>query len=329
MSKHRLLEVVLHVVNRSMHGSYSSQLSFFHDGVFKAIHSYIASNLFTMDPVNSEEYDLVSTCRNHALACMTCFINRGSEFGVNIPLAEWATRPFFSNINKIIVRVFGYYFSDIGCYGSQFRVMSFLLGQGFSGGIVDAYDTFQEEGVLKHIVRRSELQLWLIEGLQNYIIGISEAANKTGTCPDIQSEGFLQSHIEDLHQARVIRGICASIVQSDTPPHPILSSLASIAPDHPEWPEILAILHSPNAKYSIKNYEFRLINPGCDEESLKRDLKETVHILAECLVVAKDRKNEMHQSSSRSLEAHRASRWRKWKKKLRDLNMDVELGGIE
>ncbi|KAK0442501.1 uncharacterized protein EV420DRAFT_1649666 [Desarmillaria tabescens] len=327
--KHRLLEVALHVVIRGMSCSDNSQFSFFHDGVLNAVHSYIASGLFAMDPVNTEENTLVWTCRNHALACMTLFINRGSEFGVDVQVSEWGTRSFFYNIIRLIVQVFGRYFSDIGCHGSQFQVMGFLLGQGFAGGIVDAYDTFQEEGVLRHIVRRSELQLWLTEGLKEYIIGISEATRRTGNYPDLQSENFLQSHIEDLHNPLVVRGICASIVQSNTTPHSILSSLASIAPDHPEWPKILATLHSPDAKYSVEKYEFTLINPGCDEESLKKGLREATQVLTDCLVAANNEFNQQSTNSSPHIgppEARRESPWRKWKKRIGVLNTDIEVG---
>ncbi|SJL18847.1 uncharacterized protein ARMOST_22449 [Armillaria ostoyae] len=346
--KHRLLEIVLHAIIRSMNGSVNSRFQFFHHGVCNAVHSYIASNLFTLDPVDTEEKCLVWTCRDYALACMTLFVDQGPEFGVDAQVSEWGTRPFFYNIISIIVRAFDHHFSDIGGHASQFQVMGFLLGQGFAGGIIDAYDIFQEEGVLGQIVRRSELQLWLIEGLMEYIIGISEAAKRMGEYPDLQSEDFLQSHIEDLHNPCIIRGICASIVQSNIPPHSILSPLASMAPDHPEWRKILAILLSPkglpelrpgtqgspllspDAKYSVNKYEFRLINPGRDEASMKKDLKEAVNILNEYVMAARNEFNQPSTSSTSSPhiepKAPRESRWRKWKKKLGNLHTDIEAG---
>ncbi|KAK0231623.1 hypothetical protein IW262DRAFT_1345453 [Armillaria fumosa] len=164
-----------------------------------------------------------------------------------------------------------------------------------------------------------------------YIIGISEAAKRTGEYPDLQSEDFLQSHIEDLLNPRVIRGICASIVQSNvTPPQSILLPLASIAPDHPEWPKILTTLHSPDAKYSADKYEFRLINPGRDEANMKKDLKEAVNILTLYVTAAKNEFNQSSTSSSPHIEhkAPRESRWRKWKKKLGNLHTDVEAGVV-
>ncbi len=302
--KHRLLEITLRVIIRGMNGSAHSQFSFFHYGVCNAVHSYIASNLFAMDPVDTEENSLVWTCRNHALACMTLFVDRGSKFGVDAQVSEWGTRPFFYNIISIIVRAFGHYYSDILGHASQFQVMGFLLGHGFAGGIIDAYDIFQEEGVLGQIARRSELQQWLIEGLMEYIIGISEAAKRTGEYPDLQAEDFLQSHISDLHHPRVIRGICASIVQSNIPPHSILSPLASIAPDHPEWPRILEILHSPDAKYSADKYEFRLVDLRRGEASMKKELREAVNILTEYVMAARNEFNqvsEWHKSDGLSV----------------------------
>ncbi|SJL18070.1 uncharacterized protein ARMOST_21642 [Armillaria ostoyae] len=325
--KHRLLEITLHVIIRGMSGSVNSQFSFFHHGVCNAVHLYIASNLFIMDPVDMEN-SLVWTCHNHALACMALFVNRGPEFGIDIQVSEWGTRPFFYNIISIIVRAFGHDFSDIGGHASQFQAMGFLLGQGFAGGITDVYDIFQEEGVLGQIVWRSELQLWLIEGLMEYIIGISEATKRMGEYPDLQSEDFLQSHIEDLHNPHVICGICASIVQSNIPPCSILSPLASIAPDHPEWQKILAILLSPDAKYSANKYEFRLINPGRDEASMKKDLREAINILDEYVVAARNEFNQPSSSSRPHIEpkAPCESRWRKWKKKLGNLHADIEAG---
>ncbi len=78
----------------------------------------------------------------------------------------------------------------------------------FIGSRIDAYDILHEQGVLGQMVRRSELRLWLIEGLMEYIIGISEATKRMGEYPDLQSEDFLQSHIEDLHHPCVSWYLC-------------------------------------------------------------------------------------------------------------------------
>ncbi|KAK0492710.1 hypothetical protein EDD18DRAFT_1409195 [Armillaria luteobubalina] len=135
-----------------------------------------------------------------------------------------------------------------------------------------------------------------------------------------------ESHIKDLHNLGIIRGICVSIVQSSFLPQSILLPLASIAPDHPEWPKILTTLHSPDAKYSADKYKFTLIDPGHSEISMKKDLKEVVNILTEYVMEAKNEFNQASRSSSPHIEpkALCESCWSKWRQKLENPHTDVE-----
>ncbi len=91
----------------------------------------------------------------------------------------------------------------------------------------------------------------------------------------------------------------------------MLSSFASIAPDHTQWSQILETLDSPSHKYSIDKYtsssyhqvtNIPLTNTHPAHTThenngklFKKDLKKTVTILAECLEGERDRKKP-HQS---------------------------------
>ncbi|KAK0442517.1 uncharacterized protein EV420DRAFT_1578408 [Desarmillaria tabescens] len=308
ISKYRLLEVVLQAVKRDLHDPDNSPSPFLHDGPCKVIVSFITSNLFTGDfgihpsGIRFEVTRLIWTCYDHALSCMISVLNREPALGISVPLAEWDTKAFFSSIIGIVLQDFnsddldrfpsGYQLHYGQGYASPFRAVDFLLGQGFSGGIADAYDAFLEQGVLMHITQKRQLQLWLIEGLQRYITGISEATKKTGKYRDIQSESFLQRHIDNLHQSIVIHGICASIARNRIQSRSILSSLASIAPNHQNWPEIIDTLNpetydrTPSESDGLK-----------DEICYKKELKETVCILAKCLEAERDGKSGVNWPS--------------------------------
>ncbi len=71
----------------------------------------------------------------------------------------------------------------------------------------------------------------------------------------------------------------------------MLSSLASIAPYYDEWFNILEILNSPDHEYSVQCYTLHPADNGTqdDVKRWKRDMKEIVHVLAECLEEEKGR----------------------------------------
>ncbi|KAK0437662.1 hypothetical protein EV421DRAFT_1827513 [Armillaria borealis] len=144
---------------------------------------------------------------------------------------------------------------------------------------------------------REYLHPKVLEGFWGYLTGLSEAMKKTGNqSPD--PETFPGWHIQDLHRAVVIRCICASIVHSGTQPRPILSFLASIVPHHPEWSRILDTLNSPDDKYSIEKYNFHWYPSPDDKECLKKDMKDVVRILDECLKAARGSNNDINQVCS-------------------------------
>ncbi|PBK79685.1 hypothetical protein ARMGADRAFT_1092866 [Armillaria gallica] len=133
------------------------------------------------------------------------------------------------------------------CVVSMIDIVGLLLGQAFKWGIPRAYEAFQEKDSLRYLTDNISLHPELIKLLCIYITGVSKAV----TLPNIQSDGFLHWHIQDLHQATVICCICASITPSNTERGHILSSVVSINPHHSEWDGILEILKSPADKNSI------------------------------------------------------------------------------
>ncbi|KAK0432064.1 hypothetical protein EV421DRAFT_1924779 [Armillaria borealis] len=248
--------------------------------------------------------------------------------------AELAMKPLFLNILRVIhdervadappppsVQVI----LDPPRVDSIIGVVGWLLGQAFKRGIPGVYEAFRENGSLGYIANKSSLHLEFIEGLRGYITGLSGA--KTRKLPDIQ-EDLLDWHIEDLHQAPVIRCICASIAPSITPPCPILSSLTSIAPHNDKWPNILQTLKLLDDEYSVQCYTLHPTDNGTpnDMKRWKKDMKEIVRILAECLEEAKGSNNDINQPSTSSnnltggLETDHESGWRPYP------NTDIELG---
>ncbi len=303
ISKYRLLIVALYAISRDLHDPDNPPLLLCHRGVFEAILSYITSDLFigtsTRSQNGSEYGTLVWTCRAHALASIAWFIERGSDFGVIVPLTEWATRPLFSNLLRVMAQSDEYYQYNTQRqvphqrFGSLFGVISFLLSQGLSGGISHAYETFRQERSLEYIAQRSSLHIWFIEGLQGYITLLSEATDQsvTGNNTSIEPE-TLQSHIEDLHQVPIILAVCMSIALNGVPRRPILSALASIAPDHPEWNTLLDIVdwHVDDDAFLESYYsDSREVIPPGDAKRLKKFLKEIVDVLTDCVGTAKDR----------------------------------------
>ncbi|KAK0184774.1 hypothetical protein F5146DRAFT_1144894 [Armillaria mellea] len=254
LSKYRLLVIALVVISRELHDPLKVKSSlFWHRGVFKVISAYITSNLFIgactssqnhseSDHVlkSSEYITILWTCHAHALLCMASFIERGTEFKVVVPLQEWAMWPIFSNILRVMAQSDDYYNHNLPAqplphqqFRSLFDIISFLLGQGFSGRSFQAYDTFQQEQALQCIVQQSALHRCIIGGLQGYITFLADATKQVGNPNSIMSEEELQSHIESLHDPSVILAICISIaLNCMTQRHPILSALASIAPNY-------------------------------------------------------------------------------------------------
>ncbi|KAK0226805.1 hypothetical protein EDD85DRAFT_795126 [Armillaria nabsnona] len=257
-----------------------------------------------VDPNNleySEFKDHFWTGSTYALACMASLMGGGPEYCVIEPNAEWVMKPLFLNILQAMhhERVadvpsqtpFPVYPDLPQHIDSAISAVGILLDQAFKQGIPSAYEAFQEKGSLHYIAEKSRLHLGLIEGLRAYITGLSDA--KAGKFPDIQSDEFPDRHIHDLHEAPVICCICASITYSGYPPRPILSSLASIDPNHSQWTEILDTLNSPDHEYSVNNYSFDPIKAisSDDQKHLKKRMKKTLHILDECLKAERARRN--------------------------------------
>ncbi|KAK0201297.1 hypothetical protein DFS33DRAFT_1124136 [Desarmillaria ectypa] len=104
-------------------------------------------------------------------------------------------------------------------------------------------------------------------------------------------------HIEDLHQPPVILAICMSIALNGIPRRPILSALASIAPDHREWNTLLDIVdwHIDDDAFLESYYsDSREVIPAGDTKRLKKNLKEVVDVLTDCVEIAKDRNSGIY-----------------------------------
>lgn len=310
--KRQLLRIAVHALNRVIHPPASSPWMFDLE-VFKAISSYIASDLFSYwdfpeYPDHSEDGCSVV----YALVCLASLMQQEPHFNECLTPEEWATRSLFSNILKILQ------FSEGGksqivlsplsaiefspflrnhCHDTELLVI-YILGQALSRGLLQVFEAFREKSSLSYIADREYLHHKAIEGLKGYITGLSEATKKTGS-QIVDPETFPGWHIEDLHRAVVIRCITASIICSDTPPHLILSNLASIAPNHPEWSNILETLNSPEDDLSIEKYNFHWQPSSDDKECLKKQMKHVVEILAECLEVERLRKNGINQVRER------------------------------
>ncbi len=297
--RNQLLRIVVHALNKSVHPPAMSPWKFDPD-VFKAIASYVASDLFTYSNFRDLECSIV-----HALVCMASLMHREPHFDLLVPPEEWATKSLFLNILNIQQQSYHEKFPTYSSavklspflqkhFGNMEHLGIFLFGQAFSKGILEAYDVFREQGGLMRTADREYLHPKVLEGFRGYLIGLSEAMKKTGG-QSLDPETFPGWHIHDLHRAVVIRCICASIVRSGIAPRPILSFVVSIYPHHPEWSKILDTLNSPDDKYSIEKYNFHWYPSPDDKERSKRDMKEVVRILDECLKAATGLKNDINQ----------------------------------
>ncbi|KAK0226839.1 hypothetical protein EDD85DRAFT_940591 [Armillaria nabsnona] len=255
---------------------------------FWTIHSYMTSGLFAerswRNSEDSEFKDLCWTFHADALACMASLMGEGRKDWVVEWKADRAKKPTFLNILQFIHDEHVTDVPHLPPVGvlpdlhqhldSIVGVVGLLLGQAFKQGIPGAYEAFREKGSFRYIAEQSSLYPEFIELLRVYITGVSKAL----TLPNIQSDDFLHWHIQDLHQANVVRCICASVAPSGTERGPILSSLVSINPNHSGWNGIMETLKSPTHENSIIN--------------------ETVEILEECLQVARGGRNAINQPST-------------------------------
>ncbi|KAK0226834.1 hypothetical protein EDD85DRAFT_855747 [Armillaria nabsnona] len=276
--------------------------------------------------------DSVWTCRSHALVCMASLMRRGPEYSAVEPNEEWVTKPLFVNILRVIhddrvadtprLSAIPDFPDPLQHVDPMIGAAGFILGQIFSWEIPGAYEAFREQKGLGDIAVRKKLHSELIAVLRGYITGISNA--KARNLPAIQSDDFLDWHIQDLHQVHVIGFVCASITYSGTPWRRILSSLVSIDPNHSEWDAIVKTL-SENDEYSFEKYILDRDTLPDDQEHLKESMKVTVRILAECWEGERDRRNGANSPSKNfgdhisSVETRRKSRSRKGKERVQDL----------
>ncbi|SJL18878.1 uncharacterized protein ARMOST_22480 [Armillaria ostoyae] len=292
--------------------------------VFQDILSYIASPLFRDSKSSYKSW----RCCAWALECMACFVEMGPKYCDVGPPAEWAKRPFWSNILGDIVNEFSsnesYVTADTHytehCESVKGAVSS-LLGHTFSLRVKDTYETFREKAGFGDIAVRKKLHPEFIKVMRGYITGISEA--EMGKLPEDQSDDFLDWHIQDLHQVHVIGFICTTITYSDAPRHRILSSLISIQPNHSEWDGIVKTL-SENDEYSFEKYILGRDMLPDDQERLEESMKATVRVLAECLEAERHHRNginwlpKIFNYQTSSAETRRESRLRKGKERVQD-----------
>ncbi|KAK0486775.1 hypothetical protein EDD18DRAFT_1360433 [Armillaria luteobubalina] len=341
--KYRLLRVALCAIKNTIRSADPPSKEW-RTHLFWAILSYIKSDLFSGHALSNSEYwefeDLLWACRAYALVCLAILTSLGPKYRVFVREQQWNDKDLVLSILRVIheeravdtpVLPPGPALLKRGTrdhVDSIIYIAGWFLGHAFDNRTPGVYEAFQEKGSLRYIAEKSSLHPEIIEGLRGYINGLSSA--KAGKLPDIQLDNTLDRHIEDLHQAPVIRCICASIARSGTPSRPILSTLASIAPYHDQWSNILQTLNSPDHEYSVQCYALHPKDKGTrdDVERWKKDMKKNVSILTECLEEENRRNRDNHQpgtsSSNRAggLETHHESGL------TMDPNTDVELGAL-
>lgn len=297
--KWQLLRIAVPALNRIVH-PLNKSLRKFDAEVFQEIGAYIASDLFLSG--NRRPFLARVLWRRYtkdAVHCVASLMHREPRFHVLVPREKWATTSLFLNIAKL------WQFSQPGkfilwcmpqaefrpCYQGHIQLrprddfnhvncfIIYILSQGFSRGVKEAYEAFRDQCGWDYIARHAYVHPKAIDGVTSYFTGLSEATKKENEKPDAT---FPSSYIDDLHQAKTIRSICATIVNSGVPPRPILNSLASIDPKHTNWLDILAELRS-SGEFSIEKYDFRRRLSDDEVERLKKEMMHAVDILEKCL----------------------------------------------
>lgn len=306
----QLLSIAVPALNRIVN-PLTKPLPEFDAEVFQEIGAYIASDSFPSGESQSQEDWWAYESSINALHCLASLMHRDPCFHVLGSPGNWATTSLFSNIAKLFrfsehdEGIWWYrshlefcpchqghiklsprrYSSNINC------LFIYILGQGFSRGIEDAYKAFKDKRSWGYIENHAYDHPKAIDVVTSYITGLSEATKKEeNENPDAT---FPRSYIDDLHQAEAIRSICATIVSSGVPPHPILDSLASIAPNHQQWSNILEELNS-DGDGSIEGYKFPENVWRVDKERLKTGMKHACDILEKCLDAKRDRKRRIN-----------------------------------
>ncbi len=145
----------------------------FDPDVFKAIASYVASDLFTYSNFRDLECSIV-----HALVCMASLMHREPHFDLLVPPEEWATKSLFLNILNIQQQSYHEKFPTYSSavklspflqkhFGNMEHLGIFLFGQAFSKGILEAYHVFREQGGLMRTADREYLtqRSWKASGV--------------------------------------------------------------------------------------------------------------------------------------------------------------------
>ncbi|SJL17459.1 uncharacterized protein ARMOST_21010 [Armillaria ostoyae] len=181
--RNQLLHIVVHALNKSVHPPAMSLLKFDPE-IFKAIASYVASDLFTYSNSQNLECSIM-----HALVCMASLIHQEPHFDILVPPEEWATKSLFLNILNIQQQSYHKNFTTYSSavkfspflqkhFGNMEHLGIFLFGQAFSKGILQVYNVFQEQGGLMCTADREYLHPKALEGFWGYLTGLSEGMKK-------------------------------------------------------------------------------------------------------------------------------------------------------
>ncbi|KAK0481217.1 hypothetical protein EDD18DRAFT_1203662, partial [Armillaria luteobubalina] len=320
ISKYRLLRAALRAIDKNIHYHPDDLPSAkWRTDVFQAILSYMKSDVFTGCSLSHSEGS-VWTCRSHALMCMASLMRGGPEYSTVELNAEWVTKPLILNILPVIhddsvadtpsLSAIPDIPDPPQCFEPTIGAAGSILGQAFSREIPRAYEAFREEKGLGDIAVKISPHPELIELLLGYFTGLSKT--KARNVSAIQSDDFLDWHIQDLHQVHVIGFVCACITYGDTPRHRILSSLVSVDPNHSEWDVIVKTL-SNSDEFSFGKYIPRRKTFSDDHEYLKKSMKVTVRMLAQF-----NRLSKIFNYHTGLAETRRESRLRKGKKRVQD-----------
>ncbi len=308
--KLQLLDIAVPALHRLVH-PLAKPLPKFDADVFKEIGAYIASDLWpSWENENSRS----------ALECLVSLMHREPHF--HVP-EQWPRKSFFLNIAKLCPFLERHKYSlpqessakfcpchqddsalrsrRLGDSSNVYCSIIYILSQGFSRGMEEAYEAFRDKCSWGYIATLVEKHPKAIDGVTGYITGLSEATKKEeNENPDAT---FPRSYIDDLHQAEAIRSICATIVRSRTPLRPILESLASVDPNHQEWSNILTKLNS-DGDVPIEGYNFPEKVSRDDKERFKTEMKHAREILETCLEAKGHRKGFINWVSTLFISIH-------------------------